>query len=331
MKFRLPGLLLAILLFTGCSEEIDLTAPYQETCAIYGLLNTNDSIQFVRVSKAFLGDGNVFVMAQQYDSVNYANILQVYLQRLVNGVVRDSFPLTRIDTIPKDSGTFYYPGQVLYALDRPVRDDGSQYRLTVINTQTGYRASSTTDIIPDINVDVPSAADADFATRLPITYNYLPTDYSKIHDMEIIFRYREISSSGSVSYHQVLIPFNEKLTGNSLLSPIEFQYYRPDFFVTLGQVIPVDPTVTRRVDNLPNGAKAVEYRFYCGSEDLYTYYQLTRPSEGIAQDRPLFTTVDNGVGLFTSRLIHSEFRNLNTNTRAAFDTSAYTRDLNFVF
>ena len=118
---------------------------------------------------------------------------------------------------------------------------------------------------------------------------------------------------------------------NSLLSPIEFQYFRPDFFVALGQAIPVDPTVSRRVDNLPNGAKAVEYRFYCGSEDLYTYYQLTRPSEGIAQERPLFTTVDHGVGLFTSRLIHSEFRNLNINTRAAFDTSAYTRDLNFAF
>ncbi len=331
MKIRLASILSGLLLVWGCSDEIDLTAPYREISAVYGFLNTNDSVQYIRVSKAFLGDGNVYVMAQQEDSINYGNILNVKMERIRNNSVVDSFQLTRIDTLPKDSGTFYYPGQVLYALDHPILDDGSKYRITVRNTVTGYVATSTTNIIPDIRVDVPSPSDADFATRLPITYYYLPTQYSKIHDLVIVFRYREISSSGLVSYHEVDIPFNEKINSSSLSLPIEFQYYRPDFFITLGQTIPEDPTVIRRVDNLPNGYKAVEYRFYCGSDDLYTYYQLTRPSDGIVQDRPLFTTVENGVGLFTSRLVHSEFRNLSANTRAAFDTSAYTRNLNFVF
>lgn len=331
MKFHWLILLTVFTSFWSCSEEIDLTAPYQETMAVYGFLNPNDSLQYIRVSKAFLGDGNVYVMAQQQDSVNYGNILDVRMERIFNNVVAETFSLTRVDTIAKDSGAFYYPGQVYYVTSRIIREDGSKYRLIVRNTQTGYEVNSTTVIIPDINVNVPSPSDADFATRLPITYNYASTQNAKIHDLDIIFRYREIESNGDVSFHNVVIPFTEKLTGANPFGPVEFQYFRPDFFVTLGLEIPVRAGVTRRVDGLPPGQKAIEYRFYCGTDDLYTYYQLTRPSDGIVQERPLFTTVNNGVGLFTSRLIHSEFRNLNSNTRAAFDTSAYTRNLNFQF
>ncbi len=331
MNFRLSVVLLFLTAFWSCSEDIDLTAPYEETMAVYGFLNPNDSLQYIRISKAFLGDGNVYVMAQQQDSVNYGNILDVKMERIFNNVVAETFSLTRVDTIAKDSGTFYYPGQVFYVTNRIIREDGSKYRLVVRNTQTGYEVRSTTSIIPDINVNVPSPSDADFATRLPITYNYPSTANARIHDLDIIFRYREIETSGAVSFHAVVIPFTEKLTGANPFGPIEFQYFRPDFFITLGLEIPVRPGVTRRVDGLPTGQKAIEYRFYCGSDDLYTYYQLTRPSDGIVQERPLFTTIENGVGLFTSRLIHSEFRNLSANTRAAFDTSAATSNLNFQF
>jgi hypothetical protein len=328
--FLLP---LAALFLTSCSEEIDLTAPYKETSAIYGLLNANDSIQYIRVSKAFLGDGNVYVMAQQQDSVTYGDILQVYLQRLVNGVVRDSFPLTRVESIPKDSGSFYYPGQVYYQLNHLVNDPSSFYRLTVFNTLTGYTARSATQIIPDIAMYPQSPlyfnTDADFATPLPITYKFTASANSSVFDMDILFRFREIDASGSISYDSVIIPFNERFAAPMEL--VEFQYYRPDFFVALGQSIPVKPGVTRRVDQLQNGKKAVEFRFYCGTEELYTYYQVTQPSGGIVQERPLFTNIDNGVGLFTSRLIHSELRNLSANTRAVFDTSTSTKDLNFIF
>lgn len=331
MNFRLSYLVLLLTAFWSCSEDIDLTAPYEETMAVYGFLNPNDSLQYVRISKAFLGDGNVYVMAQQQDSVNYGNILDVRMERLFNNVVAETFPLTRVDTIAKDSGTFYYPGQVYYVTNRVIREDGSKYRLVVRNTQTGYEVRATSLIIPDIRVQDPSSSDADFATRLPIVYNFNATANARIHDLEIVFRYREIETSGAVSFHSVVIPFTEELTGANPFGPIQFWYFRPDFFVTLGQEIPVRPGVTRRVDGLPAGLKAVEYRFYSGSDDLYTYYQLTRPSDGIVQERPLFTNVENGVGLFTCRLIHSEYRNLSSLTRAAFDTSAYTRNLNFQF
>ena len=109
MKLRHLILFAAVALLNACSEDIDLTAPYQETAAIYGLLNANDSVQYIRVSKAFLGDGNVYVMAQQVDSVVYGDILDVKIERIKNSVVMETYNLTRVTSIPKDSGTFYYP------------------------------------------------------------------------------------------------------------------------------------------------------------------------------------------------------------------------------
>jgi hypothetical protein len=36
-------------------------------------------------------------------------------------------------------------------------------------------------------------------------------------------------------------------------------------------------------------------------EDLYTFMQINEPSSGLIQEKPAFTNVANGIGLFSSR------------------------------
>ena len=38
-----------------------------------------------------------------------------------------------------------------------------------------------------------------------------------------------------------------------------------------------------------------------GSEDLNTYIKVNKPITGIVQERPQFTNINNGIGLFSSR------------------------------
>ena len=64
---------------------------------------------------------------------------------------------------------------------------------------------------------------------------------------------------------------------------------------------------------------------------LFRSYRLQNTSGGIVLDKPSFTTVENGLGIFTGRLLHREFLFPNAVTQAAFDSSEYTRDLNFEF
>ena len=79
-------LLLALpALLVSCSTDFDTTADYKEVMVVYGLLNQYDSVQYIKVNKAFLGDGNALIMAENSDSINYGDILDVTLEKIDNG------------------------------------------------------------------------------------------------------------------------------------------------------------------------------------------------------------------------------------------------------
>ena len=130
MKKRIIFILGFYGIFSSCSTDFEINAPYKETIVVYGLLNTLDTAQFIRISKAYLGEGNALVMAQEPDSINYADILDVKMERWQseNGPVLETFSLQRTDTIPKDEGIFAAPYQVYYRTNHPISDDGSLYQ-----------------------------------------------------------------------------------------------------------------------------------------------------------------------------------------------------------
>ncbi len=321
--FFLSGLL-------SCSNDFDVIAPYKEVIVVNGLLDALDSVHYVHVSKAFLGEGNVYNMAQQQDSINYADILDVTLERWYAGTFRESFPMTRTTEIDKDSGAFSSPYQVLYKTAQNIRQDGSEYRIVVNNRETGMLVSSRTKIVKDVFISPAILPEVDLITPFesPIYVTFYPGDNTAQVDMIVRFHYREIDPSGVSAEKSFDYNFSDKTYEGG---EVKYAYYRYNFFQLLSNKIPILPGYTRRVDSLSGGKLPFEYILIAGSEDLQTYIELNSPSTGIVQDKPLFTTVENGLGLFTSRLVRHEYRNLKANSRAGFDTLSYTRDLNFQF
>ncbi|MBK8876748.1 MAG: hypothetical protein IPN13_23830 [Bacteroidetes bacterium] len=49
------GLIAGSMLFSACDNDIDLLAPYKEIGVVYGLINPKDTVQYVRIQRAFLG------------------------------------------------------------------------------------------------------------------------------------------------------------------------------------------------------------------------------------------------------------------------------------
>ncbi len=328
MKNFIILILLSATAFSSCKKDFELNAPYRETMVVYGLLNLRDSVQYVRISKAFLGEGNALVTAQIPDSINYDDVLDVSIEELNNGIVINTLQLERTDTIPKDAGVFASPEQVYFLLRNHTLNASYQYRLIARNTQTGYTASSLTRLVEDVNMINPSVSDVDFASAAQFSVKFNPGDNSRIYDVIIRFHYTE-DSAGVLSYHMVDWNFPDQYVTTS--PEISFPYFRPDFYVLLGSEILVKAGVIRRPGSPASGNFAVEYRVIAGTEDLYTYQQLNSPSNTSIQDPPLFTTVENGIGLFTSRLIHSEFRNLNSRSNDSLKTGVYTAGLNFIY
>ncbi len=319
-------LLTAIL--SSCKTDFELNAPYKETLVVYGFLNSADTVaQYIRVSKGFLGEGDALIMAQQPDSINYADILDVRLEEVVNGVTLNTYLLDRVDSIPKDEGIFAYPYQVYFVLKNQRVNPSNLYRLVVRNSQTGNTATSTTRIIRDLNLsDIinPSPADADFApaNKGSVKFNSVPN--GRVYDVVIRFHYTE-DSSGVLSYHFVDWNFSDQFVTSG--AELIFSYSRPDFYKLLASAIPVKNGVTRTVGNAVAGYPAIEFRMMAGTEDFHTYMELNSPSNTSLQDPPLFTTLENGLGLFTSRLIHIERRNLINRSLDTLQNGYLTKDL----
>ena len=336
--FTVISILVALLY--GCSTDFDVIAPYKEIMVVDGLLNAIDSIQYVKISKAYLGEGNAYVMAQVSDSINYANILDVKMDRIHNGAVVETFNLDRLDTNKKVPGTFANPGQVFYTTSHPILQDGSEYKINVTNTETGVVATSQTKIVKDVIVLTPSPSpnnpnrdSVDFATfggESPVTVRFNPGENSRIFDVIVRFRYREIDPIGVSSEKFVEWTLSDQ---NYAVPPSEitFKFIKNDFYQNVGAQVPDKPGYIRRIDLLENNLRPVEYVIVEGTENLQTYYQLHQPTTGIVQELPTFTTVQNGLGLFTSRLVRTLHYCPNEVTQAAFDTSKYTKTKNFQF
>ena len=62
-------------MFNSCSNDFDLVDTWKDIPIVYGLLNVNDSVQYIRVEKAFLDEEtSALVIAQEPDSLYYGNI-----------------------------------------------------------------------------------------------------------------------------------------------------------------------------------------------------------------------------------------------------------------
>ena len=57
----------------SCKNTLEVNAPWKETTVVYGLLNVHDTVQYIKINKAFLGNGNEMSFAKVADSINYGN------------------------------------------------------------------------------------------------------------------------------------------------------------------------------------------------------------------------------------------------------------------
>ena len=73
----------------------------------------------------------------------------------------------------------------------------------------------------------------------------------------------------------------------------------------------------------------VDIQIAAATQDLYTYMQINEPLSGISQQRPTFTNIDNGIGIFTSRYNHY-IDNLQLSEATHQGLSVELSELNFI-
>ena len=94
--FLLLGFVISLLI-ASCDNTLDILDDYKETPIVYGLLNKNDTVNYIRLQKGFLGAGNALLMAQYSDSIYYdTSEVDVHIYSIINGQQTDTIILKTI-------------------------------------------------------------------------------------------------------------------------------------------------------------------------------------------------------------------------------------------
>jgi len=331
------SILAGTVLLSACSTDLDVIGDYKETIVVYGLLDQAQDTQYVKINKAFLGAGDAFGYAQVKDSVQFVNSLSVELRRIKNGVqVGPTIPLIPTNK-PKDPGVFYSTDQAnaIYSfstVDYPLFVD-SEYELTINNNETGNIVTAKTSLITDIT---------GFTNPSPLgsTFSFVAFGYVPNYPFNVVW-----TSAKNARLYQVILRLNytdSTLTGNiartieytlpvKRMDKIDFattvtqEMKGRDFYQYLGGALTGYSGLVKRV------AGKVDLLLVAGSDELSTFIDVNKPSTGIIQERPEYTNINNGLGLFSSRLNRAPASRFLDNT--SWDSLAcgqYTKHLKFV-
>jgi hypothetical protein len=326
IKFLLP-LFLLILLFSSCDKELNVNADWKDVTVVYGLLNQTDDTTYIKITKAFLGPGDAMQFAKIPDSSNYPDKLEVRLDEYNGTAFLKSYPCDTVTIHNKQEGdsVFYYPDQLMYYTTMKLNENYT-YKLVIKNKATGKEVMAQTSLVKDFAVLIPQVI-ASFPPGMSFQVQWEPAKFGKRYQLTIRFYYQEAKKADPDSLIMKFIDwqvFNNVRAADNQTQP--FNYYFPSdaFYAVVGSKIPVDSTVSSRV------AYRCVFIFSVAAAELNTYMEVTEPSLSIVQEKPAYTNITNGIGLFSARYIkETDSLEVSQVTKNELKVNPKTKDLGF--
>ncbi len=298
----------------SCETDFDITAEWKDITIVYGLLDQQDTFTYVKINRAFLGEGDVLKMAQIPDSTYYPfDVMEVWMEEVYNGQNTGKFfVFDTISITDKAAGTFYYPRQIVYVANThgQLRTDHT-YRLMIRNNSTGKVVKAETGLVGNFSVDKPlynpNNPIVGFNGNLPYAVEWYSAVNGKRYELLIRFNYKEKSpDSPDTLFKHVDWRFAPKKAGTLAGGEkMELKYDGQAFFGRIRESIPYNADVKRYIGK-------VDFVFSVAADDLSTYIDVNEPGSSIIQERPEYTNIENGYGIFSSRSHKTQSYFLNT-------------------
>ena len=321
------------LAISSCKNDLDVTDDYRETMVVYGLLNPNDTAQYIKINKAFLGRVSAYTMAAVYDSSNYVHgEITAKLERWLGGSIVQTIPLYKDSVLPKDAGLFPSPGQVLYKTTSVIQQDGSDYKLIITNNLSGKVVTSSTSIVNSPAVFNPSPLTTiNFVGPQPFKTKWYTSAGGRLYNVTIRMHYLEryVNDTLQIANKYIDLTFTDVRTSSlHLTGPQEL----------LEQIVDAN-TFYRNIRNSPqldaNLSKerffqSLEFRYSAAAEDFATYMDVSGTLSASFGDHPTYSNIDGGVGLFSSRCLYIVPNvNLSSPSKDTLKNGQFTYNLRF--
>ena len=189
-------------IFNACKTDVDVIAPYRETAVIYGLLDVSQPIQYIKINKVFLGQGDAYAMAQNPDSSNFnPDDMNIYLEKYNGTNFIGSIALKDTVLLDGQTGNFSKQNNIIYYTKELLEDSiniNITYKLKVENKKTGYKAEASTNVIKKIQVESGSSVFSFFGTNNKYTTNntmrWTSQTNGKIYALTFRFHYKEFKN-----------------------------------------------------------------------------------------------------------------------------------------
>ncbi|MCK9400553.1 MAG: hypothetical protein M0Q51_11255 [Bacteroidales bacterium] len=324
-------LLLSILLFTwSCEENFDINAPYQDITVVFGLLDPGEDTIFLKINKAFLGDGNVLEMAKIEDSSSYVNGLQASIEEWENGDFIKSYPLDTITVKNKEQGFFYNPYQIIYYT--PYEPATSrEYRLKVeVNNK---EITAVTNLVNDFSILKPTAGSnsIQFTKGVPGKIEWESAKHGKRYEVMMRIKYKEVLLNSPDTLYKYIDwgMGTKKSVSDKGGEELKIEFSNEGFYTLISNEIPysdlaMEANVKERHTN------DVDFIIAVAALDLNTYMEVNEPSNSIIQERPEYTNISNGIGLFSSRYKKIRTKKIGNITIQTIKTDPLTANLKFI-
>ena len=331
--------LFVVLAFSFClasckKKDFSLNGEYEDVTILYGLLNPKDSVHYLKIYKSFLTEGNAYDAAKNINNFSYIDSIEVTLEEYEGEKLLRTFSFDTTTAIPKDSGIFAYPLQILYKTTADLNEDYI-YKVGIRNLYTNKKVVASTPLVGKLKLKYPM-----FYINKNNTITFIPQkqelEYNKgnnvaYYEASFELYYTEVLKNGSRRQPESIV-WN---VGNTTT---EYIYY-------------VGETFLRKIKEGVKEDNQVDYRFidsvllhiYTASNDLYLYIQSTAASTGLNQERWDYTNVKsyawedgayvedgNALGVLSSRGVNTwMFKEISDVTYDSLLFGRYTGHLKF--
>ncbi|MCF8297702.1 MAG: hypothetical protein K9J13_09190 [Saprospiraceae bacterium] len=328
-------LILSFIIITSyysCETDFDMNAEYKDITIVYGLLNQNETTHYVKINRAFLGNDNTIALAQDPMTSSYGDSLEVTLEEWRNSYYKRTFTMT--DTLVErdpDSGSPFYnpsnPYQIIYKTKANLIEDGT-YKLVIKNKYSGKIITSETKLIEDFTITKPNAGVSTIGFNHKVSN---PTDVQwrsglngRLYQLVIRFYYieRDLNNIETKKYVDWVLgtKTSQNINGGE---EMKLSYVGESFYKNIQDNVKFDPNVAVRIPD------TVQFIFSVAADEFNTYMDINKPSSSIVQERPEYTNINNGIGIFSSRYIKIRGKLLNNDSQEFLKSGIYTSDLAF--
>ena len=286
--------------FFSCENEVEINADFQEKTYVLGLLSAQSDTNFVKITKTFLDDNTSAIQLARDPNNLYYDTLDVTLNELNNNnAVINQFSLQKLIR-PKDAGLFTTERNEVYFTDVPLKQ-GVKYELSIDKLDGSSTTTSEATITSGVTIERPrnvnSLALAD--VRLNISnyrFEFLTSENVGDFTASMVFNYLELRNTDSIPL-SITIPIASFLNPMLSVQKETFIFEGQKFFDAIAAAIPASVNAPPRilVDN------NIDVIVEAADSDYTLYRDVNGPIDGLAQVRPEFTNISNGIGLFASR------------------------------